>query len=134
MKDHVLHIDPSDLHLGQLELDELQFGDGFTPQGALLGVFDAESLALVDDAERQRGDTDTFEHKSGLGTLAAAFGTDLLRLAEEPILVELHVVEEQFARGRRHDAHLLERLALGEALHALVEDKGQDLALAPLDR
>jgi hypothetical protein len=41
---HVLHVDPGDLHLGQLQLDELETADLLAPERAALGVVHVDSV------------------------------------------------------------------------------------------
>ncbi len=59
-----------------------------------------------------------------VGAVAAVEG---LLATEQAIHAEPDLVEEELTGPRGHQAHLLERLALGEARIALLEDEGKDL-------
>ena len=130
-EDQVLHVEPGDLHAGQLELDELELGDGPLPQQAVLGVLDRELQALLNQPERHGGHAGPLGDEVALGALAALAATGrALGLAEEAVLADPHVGQEELAGRRGVQAHLAEGLGLLEPGHALVEDEGQHRTLA----
>src|SRR6266481_6003862 len=55
-EDEVLQVHPRDLHLGELQLDELELADRAAELHAGARVVDRARAALLDDAERHRGD------------------------------------------------------------------------------
>ena len=97
-------------------------------------VVDAAPVAFVDDAQCHQRDAEVVRRQSSrVGALAAMAAGVLLGLTEQPIGSQPHVVEEQFAGRRRHHAHLLERLALGQARHAGIEHERQHRSAATVD-
>ena len=105
--------------------------DGPLPQQAVLGVLDRELEALLNEAERHGGHAGPLGDEVALGALAALAARRVaLGLAEQPVLADPHVGEEELAGRRGVQAHLAEGLGLLEPGHAPVEDEGEHLALA----
>ena len=123
----VLDVHSRDLHLGELELDQLELTDGTPELHPGLGVLHRLVEALLNDSESHR------DHAGALG-LEGVLGTgavrDLLRFAEQPVLFHEDVAHEQLPRRRRVHAHLAQGLGLLESLLALLDHERQHLAVA----
>ena len=133
MPEHqVLEVHPGDLHFRELRLDELEFADRPAELHAGTGILGAEFEALRDDPERHRRDARALHRKGRLGAGAPAPASRLLALAEQPLALDEHVLEEELPGGRGVHAHLAQRLGLHESRHAAIEDEVQHLALARL--
>ena len=89
----VLDVEPRDLHLRELQLDELELADRLAELHPFLRVLHRELEAPLDDAERHRGHAGAFDHERRLRRLATLAAAErLFALAEQTVTT---------ARGRR---------------------------------
>ena len=89
-------------HVGEHPLDALEVGDRLTELLARLGVVDRGVERGLQDADGQRGDTDTAFVERAHHHVEAA-----VRLAQQSIARQRDVVEPQSADLRRALAHLV---------------------------
>src|SRR5690606_31260398 len=115
---------------GELELDELELPDLLAPQRPLTRVVDAQPAALLDDPQRHDRHARPLGRETRPRRLATVTAAALLRRAEQSGAAQADIVEEQLAGGGTVQSHLGERSALGQPLHALVQHKGENLAIA----
>ena len=108
-------------HVSQLEADGLIEADGLAELDTLLGVVHRGLIGPLGNAQRLSRDADTAAVQGGHGDLEA-----LALLAQQILLGDLHVVEDQLGGGRGADAHLVVVIAEGEALPPLFHDEGGD--------
>ena len=117
-------LDPA-AHVGDLELDRLEVGDGLAERDALVGVADREIQRALRDAERLRRDADAAAVERGHGD-----GEALALFVEHVLRRDLKALEEQLGRARAVDAHLLFDLADREAGPGLLDDERADALVA----
>src|SRR5689334_18108266 len=108
----VLEVHARDLHLRELQLDQLEFADRAPELDARPRVLEALREALLDDPERHRRDAGPLHRERRLRARTAG---DVLGLADEPVAADAHVLEEELPRRRGMEPHLPERLRLREA-------------------
>ena len=110
VEDEVLDVQASDLHERQLVLDELEVPDRLPELHPVAGMLDTDLQATFDDPEGHRRNARSLGRERGLGAVSASrCGRNRRRggsPAQQAILLYIDVVEEQFARGRRVQAHL----------------------------
>jgi hypothetical protein len=92
-------LDPGDLHLGQLKLDQLEVADALAPQRAALRVIDAQAVTLVNDAEGQDRHPHAFAGEAGPRAVPPVTVLVFLGVPEQTVRAEPDVVEEQLAGG-----------------------------------
>src|SRR5262249_565619 len=126
-EDQVLEVHARDLHLRQLQLDELELADRLAELDARARVVQAETQALLDDAEGPGGDAGALHRER---RLSARPGGRVLRLRDQAVAAGTHVFEEELTGRRGVHAHLAHRLRLRESGHAAVEDEAQHLAVS----
>src|SRR5690606_27975461 len=111
--------------VGEHELQALEVGDPLAEGLALLDVAEGEVERTLRDADRLGTDRDAGVVEGAQGVLET-----LTRVADQVLAGDADVVEEELPGRRSLDAHLLLLLAEGEALLALLEDEGGDVAPA----
>ena len=129
-EDQVLDVEPGDLHLGELELDQLAVADGLAPEDAVARVVDRPGEALLDHAEGHGGHAGPFGHEVPLGRVATGAVPLVLGLAEQVLPADPDVGQEELAGGGRMEAHLGEGPGLLEAGHPLLQDEREHRAVA----
>ena len=110
------------MHVGQLELSVLELADALTELDALLGVLDGFLNGALAQTQSLRSDTDTAAVQGLHSDLEA-----VALLAQQTILGDNAILEDQVAGGRTADTHLLLVLALREAGIGALDDEGRDL-------
>src|SRR5207253_7057769 len=113
------------LHLGQLELDRLNLGQGAAEGLALLGVVNGLVVCRAHHAERLRGDADA------TGVERAQRHFEPFALGAQPIpRRDPHLLEREADRVRAAQPHLVLGLPQTEAWGALLDDESRDAAAA----
>ena len=113
------------MHVGQLELGVLELAQAAAKLDALLGVLDSLVDGALGKAESLGGDTDTAAVE-GLHSDLEAFAF----LAEQVLLGNDAVFEDEVAGRAASDTHLLLVLTGGEAGEVLLNDEGGDAVVA----
>ena len=113
------------VHVGQLELGVLELAQAAAKLDALLGVLDSLVDGALGKAESLGGDTDTAAVE-GLHSDLEAFAF----LAEQVLLGNDAVFEDEVAGRAASDTHLLLVLTGGEAGEVLLNDEGGDAVVA----
>ena len=112
-------------HVGQLELNGLEFADGLAELLAFLGVFRGGVAGALRHAQRQRGDGDA----PAVEDLQAVHEAVAL-LAQQIFLGHAAIAEDDFGSVARAHAQLVFLFAGAKAGRALFDDEGGDAVRA----
>ena len=116
-------------HVRQLERNGLLRSNGLAELDALLGIGQCVLKGALGDAQRLGGNADASAVQRRHGDLEA-----VALLAQQVLLGNLHIVEDQLRRGGGANAHLVVVVTELKALPALFHNEGGDAPCADVRR